>query len=1049
MTFLPGNTYRFDLSDDSTNGHPFRFDTSGDGSGTVVYTEGVTSSGTQGDPGAYRQIAVTQNTPTNLFYRCTNHSGMGNSITVDKTSPLILDGNTGQISGSRFLFTGGKISGSSVEIDVENVKISGSSVDIATPKFFLGGGGQFISGSNQNIEISSSNFHLQPDGDVVMSGTVTATTGELGGFAITPTAISESNNRLILRSDGRITASFMQMTGEVNIVGGSAKTHLELIGEQTASLNTSVVSIGAQTASLDTSVVSIGAQTASLDASVVSIGEKSASLDTSVVSIGAQTASLDASVVSIGAQTASLDTSVVSIGATTASIQTVTASLQVASASMASTAALTATGLDIFDSGSNRIAQFSGNVTIGKTSFPENNVFIDEDSVEIRRGSQVSASFGSTTTIGPTTDKHVKITSDALEIKTDSDTTVLSASAAGLEMEGTVRATAGEIGGFTINSTEISASGLLLKSSGQITGSAANLSGSSVDIRTPKFFLGGSGQFVSGSNGNIEISSSKFHVKPDGDIVVRKVNADDGTIGGFKIANTFLTSSAGSGFGILIAEPDTNPTNDFNIDEDGALGISFGLHRRPNGTTYTLNTSNMDLDNATNYPNLWVMGSATDNENIIFRVGKSGGEGIRFENEKIEVSSSAFLLGDKNSNFVSGSNGNIEISSSKFHVKPDGDIVVRKVDAVEGSISGFSVENNKLLGRTVSDFSGTVITSSVLFTPDVENTGGLGGIPAIGITAMSGSVMGAGFSVLCKPNDDELGVDFRIGQATGEGIATGTGGLRIVAVQKEDGSDDFGYSVNGQSFTDFTSGSSFNFGGAGNGLSYGLTGNRFKYLMGKSSGAHLKFDSAVNELWISSSYQNMETDIGKTVIYGNSVSASRSTAISDLNSYTTSSLSHLHLDGLTFNTATSVRSALLGAADGEQHSITFNRLLYFESTQGGESMRLSRNSEVVIAGALSKGSGTFRISHPDPKKNEKYYLQHSFVESPTRGDNIYRWQIDVKEKRHTIKLPDYYKHLNENDMVWINAVKHFGKAYGEVNVEQTELTIHTHTIQFV
>ena len=32
-----------------------------------------------------------------------------------------------------------------------------------------------------------------------------------------------------------------------------------------------------------------------------------------------------------------------------------------------------------------------------------------------------------------------------------------------------------------------------------------------------------------------------------------------------------------------------------------------------------------------------------------------------------------------------------EISSSKFHVKPDGDIVVGKVNATEGSIGGFTV----------------------------------------------------------------------------------------------------------------------------------------------------------------------------------------------------------------------------------------------------------------------------------------------------------------------------------------------------------------------
>ena len=192
-----------------------------------------------------------------------------------------------------------------------------------------------------------------------MDGTVTATTGEIGGFTISSNSISSSNDILRLKSSGQITASAIQLTGEVNITGGSAKSHLEAIGESTASLNTSVVEIGQSTSSLDASVVSIGQQTASLDESVVSIGQ--------------QTASLDASVVAIGESTASLTT---------------------ASQSMAARVSLTSTGVDIFDSGSNRIARYTDTATIGKTSYPDNNVFIDDDSVEIRRGSQVSASFG-------------------------------------------------------------------------------------------------------------------------------------------------------------------------------------------------------------------------------------------------------------------------------------------------------------------------------------------------------------------------------------------------------------------------------------------------------------------------------------------------------------------------------------------------------------------------------------------------------------------------------------------------------------------------------
>jgi hypothetical protein len=83
--------------------------------------------------------------------------------------------------------------------------------------------------------------------------------------------------------------------------------------------------------------------------------------------------------------------------------------------------------------------------------------------------------------------------------------------------------------------------------------------------------------------------------------------------------------------------------------------------------------------------------------------------------------------------------------------------------------------------------------------------------------------------------------------------------------------------------------------------------------------------------------------------------------------------------------------------------------------------------------ALSKASGTFRISHPDPSKTASKYLQHSFVESPTRGDNIYRYTITTLNCAASVELPDYYKFLNENDQVWISPKNHFGSAYGIVN----------------
>ena len=94
-----------------------------------------------------------------------------------------------------------------------------------------------------------------------------------------------------------------------------------------------------------------------------------------------------------------------------------------------------------------------------------------------------------------------------------------------------------------------------------------------------------------------------------------------------------------------------------------------------------------------------------------------------------------------------------------------------------------------------------------------------------------------------------------------------------------------------------------------------------------------------------------------------------------------------------------------------------------------------------IQATLAKQAGSFKISHPDPAKTETEWLYHSFVESPTAGDNIYRWQVETVNGTATIELPDYYKHLNENDQVWVSAFKHFGQAYGEVNEGQTTLTI--------
>ena len=74
--------------------------------------------------------------------------------------------------------------------------ISGSNGNLvmSSSRFFLGGVNSFVSGANGNIEITSSNFHLQPDGDVVMQGTITAEAGgTIGGFDIGASSLYTGN----------------------------------------------------------------------------------------------------------------------------------------------------------------------------------------------------------------------------------------------------------------------------------------------------------------------------------------------------------------------------------------------------------------------------------------------------------------------------------------------------------------------------------------------------------------------------------------------------------------------------------------------------------------------------------------------------------------------------------------------------------------------------------------------------------------------------------------------------------------------------------------
>ena len=555
LTLTPGNTYRFDQADDSNENHPLRFvQTSG---GTDYYTTGVTTNGTPGAGGAYTQIVVTQDTPTQLYYRSTASTGYGGSITVDKTSPLILDGNTGQITGSRVLLDGGKIGGTTLTTG-SLFQGTGTHGNSNTP-FFLDSGGKFSLGD----KLSWDGSNLSVEGSItITAGSGFATAASVSGSFTTPSSVSQSLNA---------SASALQTNinnVESNVSGAFSST--------------------------------------------------SASLASTINTVSSSTAE-------------------------------------------------------------RIMTDISGSILETPPSPSGEGLFLNYPHMGFYSGSEFQAFISA---------------SGGFLFKADDNNLI-------------------SFGQSVSGGDGSSTKSFVLKSDNVF------LSGSKVNILSERFFLGGSGQFVSGSNGNIEISSSKFHVKPDGDIVVRKVDATEGTIGNFHInADSIRSGDADI----------TDSSNQFvyikGADDSSVIALANG------GAVSMTRTSGNGQGNA---GGIFLKGDGT------FRLGKAGGQRIENDGDNLIMSSSKFFLGG-GSQYVSGSNGNIEISSSAFHLTKDGNVTMSgSITANDGEVGGFTINSTEISASgLLLKSSGQITASAADLSGKVTATSGEIGGWVIGSTTLTG-----------------------------------------------------------------------------------------------------------------------------------------------------------------------------------------------------------------------------------------------------------------------------------------------------------------------
>jgi len=127
----PGKTYRFKQDDSTNNGHPLRFYY--DAAKARAWSDTVTTNGTPGSAGAYTDLDVTQETPSILYYQCTNHGFMGAAVAC-QTNLQNGDANyVGVVTASNFVGSlTGNATGLSGSPDITVGTISGNVIGNVT-----------------------------------------------------------------------------------------------------------------------------------------------------------------------------------------------------------------------------------------------------------------------------------------------------------------------------------------------------------------------------------------------------------------------------------------------------------------------------------------------------------------------------------------------------------------------------------------------------------------------------------------------------------------------------------------------------------------------------------------------------------------------------------------------------------------------------------------------------------------------------------------------------------------------------------------------------
>jgi hypothetical protein len=114
-----------------------------------------------------------------------------------------------------------------------------------------------------------------------------------------------------------------------------------------------------------------------------------------------------------------------------------------------------------------------------------------------------------------------------------------------------------------------------------------------------------------------------------------------------------------------------------------------------------------------------------------------------------------------------------------------------------------------------------------------------------------------------------------------------------------------------------------------------------------------------------------------------------------------------------------------------------------DANVGGNNTRFAGyfQGNVIVAGSLSKSSGTFKIDHPQDPENK--FLYHSFVESPEMM-NVYNGNTTTGPNGEVeVEMPTYFESLNKDFRYQLTVIGQFAQAIVAEEISNNRFKIKT------